>query len=262
MSDNLHMDKRVVPVVVGLVIAIAFAANTAFVEHQADATSPFPSREKVITVTGSATASIEPDLLVVTFGVETEEKTAAAALSANSAAMTSAVDVIRSLDIPDDELSTSRLSIYPVYNNYEDPFSKRYVHELVGYKVTNMLTVQTPQLGMAADIIDGAVSAGVNRVDSVYFTTSPQRQLDLKDELLSQAVLNAKQKAENALAPLGHKITGVKSVNLSEYGTSPVPMYSRGVFAEEAALSAPTPVFASDLDITTTANVTFLIGSN
>lgn len=248
----------------GLVLIFAFAANLTLAENQADAeTTPFPSREKVISVTGTATTSVEPDLLVITFGMEIQEKTAKDALSKNSAAMNSVVDAIKSLGIPEDEISTSRFNIYPVYDSYNDPKTQRYTQELVGYRVTNTITIETSQLDKAADIIDGAVSSGANRVDNVYFTLSPQTQLDLKDELLGQAVLNAKKKAENALAPLNHKIIGVKAVSLSEFGVPPpMPVYDGAMFAEGASVKSSTPVFSSDQDITTTASVIFLIGSN
>ena len=246
--------------VAGICFAFVFLASMASVENMVSAeVTPFPSREKTISVSGTATASIEPDLLVVTFGAETREKTAIASLLANSAAMTSIVDSVRILGITDDEISTSGLSIYPVYDGYTEPITGRYVQELAGYEVTNIITIKTPQLDMAAEIIDGAVSAGATRVDGVSFTLSPQNQLDVKDELIGKAVLNAKKKAENALAPLDHKIIGVKAVNLSEFG---MPMY-RGMHAyADTAMAESTPVFSSDQRLTATANIVFLIGSN
>ena len=61
--------------VTGIILVLAFAMNLTQVDIEANAqTTPFPSREKVISVTGTATASVEPDLLVITFGVETQEK--------------------------------------------------------------------------------------------------------------------------------------------------------------------------------------------
>jgi uncharacterized protein YggE len=80
--------------------------------------------------------------------------------------------------------------------------------------------------------------------------------------LIGKAVLNAKSKAENALAPLNHKIIGVKAVTLSEFGMPPpMPMF-RADFAMAEAAFAPTPVFSSEQDVRTTASVIFLIGSN
>ncbi|MBM3896816.1 MAG: DUF541 domain-containing protein, partial [Thaumarchaeota archaeon] len=159
--------------------------------------------------------------------------------------------------------STSSLNIYPVYDSYQDKLTGRYTQELIGYRVSNILMVETSQLSLAADIIDSAVAAGANRVDSVYFTLSPEKQLEVNDSLLAQAVLNAKSKAEKALAPLDHKIIGVKAVSLSEFGMPPpIPYYDAVASYEGAAFKSSTPVFSSDQEVSTTANVIFVIGSN
>ena len=261
---DMNMEKQLfIPTIAGILIALAIS-GTIIAENYADAeVTPFPSREKVISVTGTATTSVDPDLLIITFGVETQEESAKEALFSNSESMTSIVAQLNSLGIQEDEISTSRINIYPIYDNYRDPVSEKYTQELIGYRVTNTITVETEQMEKAADIIDGAVSSGANRVDNVSFTLSPQKQLEVKDELLGKAILNAKTKAENALSPLNHKIIGVKAVTLSEMGIpTPIPLYGAvASFAEDASMKSSTPVFSGDQDITTTASVIFLIGS-
>ncbi len=259
------MNKTLIATLTAIVLVLAFAITLVPQEKQATAqeTTPFPSREKIISVTGTATTSVEPDLLRVQFGVETQEKTAKEALEANSSQMTAIVDAIKTLGITEDELSTSSLNIYPVYDSYEDKATGRYTQELIGYRVSNILMVETTQLSLAADIIDSAVAAGANRVDSVYFTLSPEKQLEINDSLIAKAVLNAKSKAEKALAPLDHKIIGVKAVSLSEFGLPPpIPYYDMMTPYEGAAFKSSTPVFSSDQQVSTTANVIFVIGSN
>ena len=245
------------------------AGSTYFEGNQALAQeTPVTSEEKMISVTGTATTSVEPDLLVITFGVETQESTAKQALDANSQTMTGIIDAIKLTGITEDEINTSRFNIYPVYEGYEDPITQRWKQDLTGYKVTNTITVETSKLDLAADIIDGAVTAGANRVDNVSFTLSPEKHMQLQDDLIEQAIMNAKTKAENALAPLDYSITGVKAVSLSEFGMNPhppMPMFNMAFdesMERSFAASSSTPVFSSDQDVSTTANVVFLIGSN
>ena len=243
------------------------SAGSYFEDNQALAQeAPVASEEKIISVTGTVTTSVEPDLLVITFGVETQEITAKQALDANSNTMTGIIDAIKLTGITEDEVSTSRFNIYPVYEGYEDPITQRWKKDLTGYRVTNTITVETSELDLAADIIDGAVTAGANRVDNVSFTLSPEKHLQLKDELIEQAIMNAKTKAENALAPLDYSITGVKAISLSEFGMIPPPMPMFNMAFDESMersfASSSTPVFSSDQDVSTTANVVFLIGSN
>jgi len=148
---------------------------------------------------------------------------------------------------------------------HEDPITKRWKQDLTGYRVTNTIIVETANLTLAADIIDGAVTAGANRVDNVSFTLSPEKHLQLKDDLIEKAIMNAQTKAENALAPLNYSITGVKAVSLSEFGGfPPMPMFNMAFdeSMERSFASSSTPVFSSDQDVSTTANVIFLIGSN
>ena len=251
----------IVAVIAVLVVSVSLGAT--YNQANAEEVTPFPTREKTISVTGVATTSVDPDLLTVNFGTETQEKTAQQALASNSEMMNKVISALKTAGISVDEISTSSINIYPVYESYQDEM-KRYRSELVGYKVSNIISVETKKLDSAAAIIDGAVSAGVNRVDSVYFSLSPEKQMALKDKLIENAVLNAKKKAENALTPLNHQIIGVKSISLSEFAMPyPTPMYDGYAMAESSMkMAAPTPVFSSDQDVTTSANVVFLIGSN
>ena len=157
---------------------------------------PAASNEKTVSATGIATISVDPDLLNINFGVETEAKTAKEAMSANAEAMAQVVAAIKKLGITDEELSTSGFNIYPVYRDISDPITGIYVKsELSGYRVSNILTVKTTKLTLASSILDMAVEAGANRVDGVYFTLSPHTQLTVQNDLIEKAVLSAKVKA-------------------------------------------------------------------
>jgi len=225
---------------------------------------PVPSIEKTVSVTGMATTSVEPDLLRIQFGVETQEKTAREALETNSELMASVISAIKQVGISEDELNTSSLNVYPVYDSYREKETGRYTQELIGYRVSNILNVETPHLELAASVIDSAVSAGVNRVEGVFFTLSPSLQQQIKESLLEQAVLNAQSKAQTALSPLDHTIVGVKSINLSEFSLPPPMLFPRAydVTVEAMSFSDGTQVFSANQDVTATASVVFLIGDN
>ena len=258
----MKQSKQIIAAIIAvLVVSVTVSAISAAPSATAQEVTPFPSREKVISVTGTATSSVEPDLVNISFGVEIQEKTAKDALASNSELMNKVIVAIKQVGITDSEISTSQFSIYPVYNYYQEK-DGRNIQELIGYKVSNIVNVKTTKLDSVASIIDSAVSAGVNRVDSVFFSLSPDVYSKLKDDLLAQAVLNAKSKAETALTPLNYKIIGVKEMSLSEFAMPyPQPMYDGGYGMMEKS-AAPTPIFSSDQDVTTSANVVFLIGSN
>jgi uncharacterized protein YggE len=248
----------------GIVLALAFSLGVipSGINAQAQTEpTPFPSREKTLSVTGTAMTSVDPDLLNIQFGVEVQKETAKDAFDANSIQMNAIVDAIKAAGITEDEISTAQLTIYPVYESYQDKETGIYKQRLVGYSVSNIIRVETKKLGLASDIIDGAVQAGANRIDTVYFTLSPKKQTQVSDDLLAEAIKNAKSKAEKALAPLDYQIIGIKHVGLSEFGyPPPVPFY-KAAYDGAVAESARAPVFSSDQDVSASASVVFIIGS-
>jgi uncharacterized protein YggE len=220
-----------------------------------------PTNERTISVTGTATTSISPDIVTLQFGLDTEAKTAQNAISENAQAMNSIVAAVTNLGITKDEMSTASFSIYPVYN-YSIPDQTTGMQKtiLTGYKASNTLSVKTTKLSLTGNIIDSAVGAGANRVDDVSFSLSPAKQQSTQNDLLSNAVVDAKSKAGKALEPLGEKIIGVKSVSLSDFNVPPPrPIYYAGNMAAPS-VEKQTPIFSSNQDVTTTADVIFLIG--
>lgn len=210
--------------------------------------------EHTISVTGIAQTTVIPDLLVIEFGVETNGDSAKSALDLNSNLLSNSISNLKSLGISEDNLSTSQFSITPLYDYYQDKETGRHTSELIGYQVSNILLVKTDQLDSAAEILDSAVSSGVNKVNSVQFITSSHSAL--KDSLIEDAINNAKSKAEIALLPLNQKIIGVQSISLNDFSI-PSPMM-RTAFADESMFGG-TPVFSSENIISTSVNVVFLI---
>ena len=247
-----------------LVVSVSLGTIGITAYAQEEPTS-VPLTEKTISVTGMATTSISPDLLTVSLGIETQGITASEALSTNSEKMNNVIKSLKLIGIEESEINTSSLNIHAQYEYVENGFLRKETRQLVGYETSNIITIETKKIDLAATIIDSAVNSGANRVDSVYFSVSPEVHTSLKDELLEKAVINAKSKAETALNALDQKIIGVKTISLSEFGMPyPQPMFRSAmeIESDRMAFSAPTPVFSSEQDVTTSAHVVFIIGSN
>ena len=85
------MDNRInIAVIIGVVLVLAFAVTFTQTEKQAvsqDASTPFErsaevdQSEKTISVVGTASSSVEPDTLLITFGVETQSSSSKESLS-------------------------------------------------------------------------------------------------------------------------------------------------------------------------------------
>lgn len=256
-------------IILAALVAIAIVSTTVFANMQISDNKAyaqqipyyFQPQQNTTSVTGTATASVSPDLVIVQLGVDTQAKTAQEAMSENAQAMNATITAIQNLGIASNETGTNSYTIDPVYNQTGPyPPYNEYKNELVGYKVSNTLLIKTTKLNLAGKILDVAVGAGANRVDSVSFSLSPAKQQSVQNGLIAQAVLDAQSKAEKALAPLGQKIIGVKMVNLSSVNLpSSVPVYGMAAM-KAASMMAQTPILTSNQDITTTVDVIFLIG--
>lgn len=216
-------------------------------------------------VTGTAFKKISPDKVSVTLGVETQEKTAKEAAAKNAEVMNAVISGLKALGLKTDEISTSYYNIYPVYEYPPIIYEKDIVPPrpespiLVGYRVTNTITIITSANADVGSVIDAAIGAGANQVQGVSYFVSEEVQRQMNRQLVEQAVLDAKARAENALSPLNMQIVGVKSINLNDV-YFPVYSYDRATFAVAEA-AAPTPILPSQQQVSASVSVTFIIGS-
>ena len=267
------MDTRInIAVIVCVVFVLAFAVTLTQYENQAvsqDAEfeisdelmthwlEKYDPSQNTISVSGSATASSEPDTLIVVLGVDSEAKTANESLSQNSNSLNAVISSLTNSGISEDDIQTSNFRIYPLYD-FSDSKDKQI---LIGYRVSNMLSIQTDKIDSAGNVIDIAVSSGANRVDNVSFQLSDEKSQKISDDLISNAILDATQKAEKALVPLKQQIVGVKSViihdNVMPFYDSPMRSSFDGMAMESSMKSAP--IMSGDEEIRTDVSVVFYI---
>ena len=267
------MDTRInIAVIVGVVFVLAFAVTLTQYENQAESQDAefeisdelmthwiekYDPSQNTISVSGSATASSEPDTLIVVLGVDSEAKTANESLSQNSNSLNAVISSLTNSGISEDDIQTSNFRIYPLYD-FSDSKDKQI---LIGYRVSNMLSIQTDKIDSAGNVIDIAVSSGANRVDNVSFQLSDEKSQKISDDLISNAILDATQKAEKALVPLKQQIVGVKSViihdNVMPFYDSPMRSSFGGMAMESSMKSAP--IMSGDEEIRTDVSVVFYI---
>ena len=117
-----------------------------------------------ITVSATGQASVAPDMALMSLSVLREAKTARAALDANNEAMAEILLAMKEEGIEDKDLQTSGFSIQPQFhypksrdnNNPQPP-------RIVGYQVSNNLTVRVRNLQKLGRVLDQSVTLGVNQ---------------------------------------------------------------------------------------------------
>ena len=211
--------------------------------------------ERSISVQGQGTVSAEPDLVTLSLGVQTTGETAMEALALNSEQMTGVIAAIQEAGIADEDIQTSGISLYPVYEDRSlvQPGEQR---EIVGYRASNSVSVTVYDIDKAGSVLDVAIEAGANQVGGVNFGLSDTDAI-VTDALIA-AVKNAQAKAQTIADTLGVQLGAALVVN-EEWIERP---QARAYFAEAAAFDSggfSSPVQGGTVSVTAHIRVTFAI---
>ena len=212
--------------------------------------------ERSISVQGQGTVGAKPDLVTLSLGVQTTGETAMEALALNSEQMTGVIAAIQEAGIADENIQTSGINLYPVYEDRSlvQPGEQR---QVVGYRASNDISVRVHDIDKAGSVLDAAVTAGANQVGGVRFGLSDTDTI-VTDALIA-AVQNAQAKAQTIADTLGVTLGTALVVN-EEWIERPE---ARGVaFAAEAAFDSggfSSPVQGGAVSVTAHIRVTFAI---
>lgn len=188
---------------------------------------------RTMSLSGRGEVRIAPDLAVVTVGVMSSAATAREALDANTKQMEGVMASLLNASIDSRDIQTSNFMVNPRYdygqNNAQPP-------KVIGYDVSNNVTVTLRKLESLGAVLDQVVSAGSNQINGVVFQVSKPEAAT--DEARKFAVADALRKASVYTAASG--VTLGQIITLSEGGgyQPPSPVF-KSMRAEGAAADVP-----------------------
>ncbi len=190
-----------------------------------------PAQTPRIIVSGEGQAAVAPDLAILSLSVMREAKTAREALDANNAAMSEVIAAIKLFGIADRDLQTAGVQINPRYNYNNKPDGSQDA-ELVAYQVTNMLTVRIRDIVKTGEVLDKAVSLGVNQGGSIAFSNEDPSAVI--DEARKKAVADAMAKAKTLSAAAGVGLGRVLEISDQSYAARPMPIEAKAFDSSSA----------------------------
>ena len=209
-----------------------------------------------IWVSGTGKATGDPDLGIISLGVEALADSAAEAIDRT-------ISSLRGNNVDDRDMQTSQFSISPRYDNQEVTrcigCRVEFERVLTGYQVNNTLTVKVRDLDDMGGIIDGATKAAGNlvRINRASFTIEDTKPLqnEAREEAIAEMLTKANAMAELAGVELG------KLVFLTESGSGVPQSFSRieSVGARAFASDQPTSILAGELDVNVNVQGVFAI---
>ena len=225
--------------ILGLVIAALLSACS-------------PANQKnprTISVAGMAEVTMTPDIAYINLGVHTEAANAAAAVQANNASTAKLLEALKAAGVAEEDIRTTNFSVYP--SGKYDPQTGEQTG--ITYVVDNSVYVTVRDLDSLGELLDAAVKAGSNNINSIQF------DVEDKSEYLSQArtaaVENGTQQAQELAKAGGVELGAVQTI--STYENVPLPV-ERG-FAYAAAPVESVPVSPGTLQLTVTVNMVYFI---
>ena len=205
--------------------------------------------ERTIVVSGNAELEISPDIAHVYLAVNTRGNTAEEARSSNSQISNKVINSIKNLDISENKIETSN---YYLYEDYVWIDGRR---ENNGYVLEHQLKIELDDLEKIGTLIDQTILAGANRVNNIQFGLSDVKEAKYRDDVLTESLENAKDKAEKMAKTLNLKIIGVKHVTENNYYYTPYN-YARGM---DMVMAESTKIMPEDVKMSANVQVTYLI---
>ena len=228
------------------------AISFALVSSVAHAQNVEPGK---ITVTGTGTVAAKPDIALISFGVLREAKTARRALDENTKAMAAIFKAMKAAGIADRDIQTSQFSIQPKYVYPKQSSSgDQPAPRIVGYSVTNNLTIRVRKLDDTGKILDQVVSLGVNSGGNIQFRNS--NTFDLLQEAREKAVENAKKKAATLAETAGVRMGRVLLISEPVSQTVGTDI-RRARLSVAAAEGAAVPIAAGEQEYRVNVQVTW-----
>lgn len=179
-------------------------------------------------ITGSGTVYAKADIANIEVGLKTNtKKTAASATQESTDKMNKVTAELTKLGIEDKDIKTSNYNLAPVYN-----WTNAKGQELVGYEVTQTLTLKIRDLDKIGDIIAKTTEQGANQVGNISFTIDDE--FALKNQARELAITKAKEKAQMVADQSGMKLGKVKSVIENDAPMISPIMYSNAKMMNES----------------------------
>jgi uncharacterized protein len=203
--------------------------------------------EPVVVVSGEGLIKAAPDRAWITLATESRSKNPKEAQSRNANTMASVQERLVGAGIPKAAVRTLSYNL----QLESDWVDGRQVPR--GYLARNLIEVRLDDIARVGEVIDLAVTTGVNSVHGVRFDLKDRDSLER--EALKRATADARLRAEAAAAGAGRSIDRVIKIEEPSVRPYPPPM----PMMERSAMVADqkqTPIVAGEIEIRSTVVIT------
>lgn len=222
------------------------------------------SASNTINVSGDGEVFAVPDTATFSVTVQERAKDVATAQTAATKKNNDIIAYLKGEGVEDKDIQTADYNVQPQYEYSNGACTAGYCQPgkqtLVGFEVTQTLSVKVKDTDKAGDLLSGVGSKGASSVSGLSFTIDDQDKLEA--DARDKAISDAKEKADVLAASLGVSI--VRIVGFNENSSQPYAYGRGGMVAMDAmkveSAAAPSPELpVGQNKITSNVNITYEI---
>lgn len=212
-----------------------------------------------IAVTGSSELSVKPDIAVVNFNLTSDEKTPLAAKQILDDKIKQFLETMAEFNLAQENIVASRVNVRANRRYINNRSTNGQQIEMVSYYGSRDLSVTVTDLSLLSNIINKALSLGINNINNM--TMKHSDEASLLAQVNGQAINDAKSKATAFASAFDASLGHVYSVNVNSQNK--LPSYNAGHGMERMSVSSELSTggqFIQDnITFTASINVVFKI---
>lgn len=206
-----------------------------------------------IETSASSSISVDPDTVQLSLTVRTEESTGALSQEKNAAAVSKAIDLLVGEGINKDDIKTTNYSTYSYTKTDGD---KNAANERTVYLTNSGLEVNLTQFDKVGEILGKLASINEVNVNSVNYSVLDTTKY--KEQLISEAISEAKQNIQYSANAIGVKLDKLNSLRIdfnSDSNIHPYLMKSDAI----SGSAVPQPQNPDKIKISATVNLSYFV---
>jgi uncharacterized protein YggE len=202
-------------------------SNSSTQQTRSDQTGNESATENTITVKGSGSIPVKPDLAIISLNIITSKDSEKAALDADSATFDKVMNFLTK-NVTKNKSQSGNVSASNGSSAFTTALSIKQ-DNLSRYTVTRNIAVNTSDLANIPNWITEVAKLGVNRIDKVQFGltghTMDKERINVMEKAMGDAWFNAR----DAAILLDDRVVGVKALTINNFTANEGLSYPKGV---------------------------------
>ncbi len=245
MNSQPFFGKQYVQVLMTLALVGAIAALSSYAYFTIKQAKGVYTGATSINVQGKGEIFAKPDIGTFSFSVLAEGADAKEAQTKSAEAINAILASLKESGVEEKDIKTENYYLNPKYSYDQKPcvyggFCPQSEPKLIGYEVTQSVTVKVRDLAKSGDLITLVGGKGATNISTLQFTIDDMTVI--KAEARTKAIADAKKQAEKLASDLGVHIVRMTGFYENENGGGyPMPMMDKamGGAMSEAVSVAP-----------------------